>query len=91
MGFHWMQLLIVAGLALLIFGPKRLPEMGSAIGKSITSFRKGIKDAEAQKGTEDHKQLEQKRTELDVLERELAMKKAALHAEESARTNRQTD
>jgi len=43
-GFHAWDLLIVAVIALLIFGPKRLPEMGSAIGKTYKEFRKSISD-----------------------------------------------
>ena len=46
-GFHWYDLLIVFGLALLFFGPKRLPEMGSAIGKTIKEFQKSMKEVTA--------------------------------------------
>jgi hypothetical protein len=28
MGFHWPELIIITVIALLIFGPKRLPEVG---------------------------------------------------------------
>ncbi len=38
-GAHWTQLLILVGVALLVFGPKRLPEIGSAIGKTIREFQ----------------------------------------------------
>lgn len=41
-GIHWPELLIVIAVALLIFGPKRLPEMGSAIGKPLKEFRKSM-------------------------------------------------
>jgi len=43
-GLHWPELIIVLVVALLIFGPKKLPEMGSAIGKSIKEFQKGMKE-----------------------------------------------
>ena len=46
-GFHWPELIIVVALALLFFGPKRLPEMGSAIGKTIKEFQKSIKEVSA--------------------------------------------
>ena len=46
-GFHWFELIIVFALALLFFGPKRLPEMGSAIGKTIKEFQKSIKEVAA--------------------------------------------
>lgn len=42
--FHWYDLLILAGIALLIFGPKRLPEMGSAVGKTIKEFQKSMRE-----------------------------------------------
>jgi sec-independent protein translocase protein TatA len=42
-GMHWSQLLILIALALLIFGPKRLPEVGSAVGKTIREFQKSIR------------------------------------------------
>jgi len=43
-GLHLPELIIVLAVALLIFGPKKLPEMGSAIGKSISSFKKGMNE-----------------------------------------------
>jgi sec-independent protein translocase protein TatA len=44
MGFHWAELVIVTLVALLIFGPKRLPQMGSAIGKSYREFKKSLSE-----------------------------------------------
>jgi sec-independent protein translocase protein TatA len=38
------EIAIVLVLALLIFGPRKLPELGSSLGKSITGFRKGLKE-----------------------------------------------
>ena len=41
------ELLIIMVIALLIFGPKKLPEVGKSIGKAIREFRKAsdeIKD-----------------------------------------------
>ena len=45
--------------ALLIFGPKRLPELGEAIGKMIREFKKSVSgiDSEADdKNVEDKKE-----------------------------------
>lgn len=36
------QIMIVLAIALLIFGPKRLPEMGRNLGKGIRDFTGGI-------------------------------------------------
>jgi len=43
-GLHMPELIIILVVALLIFGPKKLPEMGSSIGKSIKEFRKGMNE-----------------------------------------------
>lgn len=34
-----MHLMIVAGIALLVFGPKKLPELGKGLGESIRGFK----------------------------------------------------
>ena len=38
------ELLLIFGFALLFFGAKRLPEIGSSLGKGIKEFRKSIKE-----------------------------------------------
>lgn len=37
--FQPMHLLLIGGLALLIFGPKKLPELGKGLGEGIRSFK----------------------------------------------------
>lgn len=36
------QIIIVLGIALLVFGPKRLPELGRNLGRGIRDFRGGL-------------------------------------------------
>lgn len=43
-GGHIWELVIVLALALVVFGPKRLPEIGGAMGKGIREFKKGTSD-----------------------------------------------
>ena len=38
------EILIILVVVLLIFGPRRLPEMAKGLGQSLREFRKGIKD-----------------------------------------------
>jgi len=40
-GVHWLILLVVV---ILIFGTKKLSNMGSDIGKAVKGFKDGIKD-----------------------------------------------
>jgi sec-independent protein translocase protein TatA len=42
---HLPELIVVMLLALLIFGPKRLPEMGKAIGDTVKSFQHSMREA----------------------------------------------
>ena len=46
MGVSIWQVLVVVGIALLIFGPKRLPGLGKSIGEAIRGFKKGISEDE---------------------------------------------
>jgi sec-independent protein translocase protein TatA len=48
--FQPMHMLIVFGIALLVFGPKKLPELGKGLGESIRGFKSAMaaKDQEAQ-------------------------------------------
>jgi len=41
-----LELVIILVIALLILGPGKLPEVGSAIGKSIREFRKAASDVQ---------------------------------------------
>jgi sec-independent protein translocase protein TatA len=38
----WLELLVILGVVLLFFGPKRLPGLGNALGSAIRGFKKGI-------------------------------------------------
>ena len=38
------ELLVIAGIALLLFGGKKLPEMMKGLGKGVNSFKQGMKE-----------------------------------------------
>lgn len=38
------ELLIILVVVLLIFGPRRLPDMAKGLGQSVREFRKGLRD-----------------------------------------------
>ena len=42
--FQPMHLIIILAIALVIFGPRRLPELGAGLGKSIREFKKAMSD-----------------------------------------------
>jgi sec-independent protein translocase protein TatA len=39
------HLLLIAIVAVLVFGPSKLPELGKGIGQGIKNFKKGMKEA----------------------------------------------
>jgi len=41
-----MHLLVIFGIALLVFGPKKLPELGKGIGEGIRGFKAAMKEEE---------------------------------------------
>lgn len=49
--FQPMHLLVIAVIAILIFGPRKLPELGKGLGEGLRGFKEGIKgmtDAKAE-------------------------------------------
>lgn len=55
------ELLLIAGIALLLFGGKKLPEMMRGLGQGVRNFKDGMNEVV---NTEDHKE-ETERTESD--------------------------
>jgi sec-independent protein translocase protein TatA len=37
------HLLVILGIALLVFGPRKLPELGKGLGESIRGFKEALK------------------------------------------------
>jgi sec-independent protein translocase protein TatA len=42
--FQPMHLLVIFAIALLVFGPKKLPELGKGLGEGIRALKEGMKD-----------------------------------------------
>jgi sec-independent protein translocase protein TatA len=49
--FQPMHLLVIFGIALLVFGPKKLPELGKGIGEGIRGFKSAMKAEEVKPAT----------------------------------------
>ena len=55
--FQPTHLIIIFAIALLVFGPKKLPELGKGLGEGIRALKEGMKDnppapTDASKNTE---------------------------------------
>ncbi len=69
------EMAVIAAIALLVFGPKRLPELGKTLGRTLKGFQS------ASQGFE-----EQFRTALDVTQEPSSIASSTKVAEESATT-----
>jgi sec-independent protein translocase protein TatA len=45
-GLGIQELLIIFGIAIVIFGPSKLPQIGAGLGKAIRDFKKGVSSSE---------------------------------------------
>jgi sec-independent protein translocase protein TatA len=57
--FQPTHLIIIFAIALLIFGPRKLPELGKGLGEGIRALKEGMKD-NPQAPTEQNKNTESK-------------------------------
>ena len=49
----WTEVAIVLLVAVVIFGPKKLPELGGSFGKTLKGFKEGLSAKETDKQFED--------------------------------------
>jgi sec-independent protein translocase protein TatA len=47
------ELAVITGIALVIFGPKKLPELGSSLGKALKGFKQEMDNPSANEETEE--------------------------------------
>jgi sec-independent protein translocase protein TatA len=67
------ELIIIFVIALIIFGPRKLPELGRSLGKSLAEFKKASNELKST--LEEEIRLEEQRSALD--ERKAAEEKKA--------------
>ncbi len=79
LGFRPEVLIIILVIVLLIFGARRLPEIGRSLGQGITSFRKGMNELNE---PEEKEQKAVPASKPEALESEVTSKKAPTTAQE---------
>ncbi len=64
--WHW---LIVLVIVMLVFGTKKLRNMGEDLGGAVRGFKEGMKDGSADKAGEPEKQLDGKTIDVQAKEK----------------------
>jgi len=82
LGLRPEELIIILIIVLLIFGARKLPEIGRSLGQGITQFRKGI--SELQEPEEEKKSLDAAKNDQQTLASDIASKKATAAPQEVA-------
>jgi sec-independent protein translocase protein TatA len=54
-GLGLQELVIILVIALVIFGPSKLPQIGSGLGKAIRDFKKGVSSDDTEDPTKEEK------------------------------------
>ena len=97
-----MELLIILGIALLLFGGSRLAGLGKGVGRSIREFKEEVKSADQDKDKSsepevveaeivDEKAADLERRQRELEAREQALKEAELKAREAALNAREAE
>jgi sec-independent protein translocase protein TatA len=78
LGIGWEEILLILIVALLIFGPGRVVEIGRTLGKTVNAFKKAANEFSTQITTELDKpkaEVDKLKTELDKLKTETSLQK----------------
>ena len=59
-GFGWQELLIILAIVALIFGVGKIADVGPALGKAISGFRKAVKEPDEEDQAKKDEAEEQK-------------------------------
>ncbi len=59
-GFGWQELLIILAIVAVIFGVGKVADVGPALGKAISGFRKAVKEPEEEDKIKNDEAEEQK-------------------------------
>lgn len=85
LGLRPEELIIILIIVLLIFGARKLPEIGRSLGQGITQFRKGMSELQ-QEPEEEKKSLDAAKNDQQTLASDIASKKATAVPQEAAPT-----
>ncbi|BAZ16206.1 twin arginine-targeting protein translocase [Calothrix sp. NIES-4071] len=59
-GLGWTEVAVIGIVALLVFGPKKIPELGSALGKTLRGFKDELNNPNSEATSQDDDNDEKK-------------------------------
>jgi sec-independent protein translocase protein TatA len=57
-GLGWTEIAVIGVVAVLVFGPKKIPELGSALGKTLRGFKDELSKLDEEINSEGEKKQE---------------------------------
>ena len=78
------EILLLIGLALLLFGPKKIPEIARALGKATTEYKRGIQEAKRTIMSDDENPLSSEEKEIVTAAKKLGIATEGRSVEEIA-------
>jgi sec-independent protein translocase protein TatA len=78
----WQEIIIIFMIALIVFGPRKLPELGKTIGKGLAEFKKASN--ELKQTWEDEVRLDKEKEEVSQILKETSVQASDLLKDESS-------
>jgi sec-independent protein translocase protein TatA len=60
-GLGWTEVAVIGIVALLVFGPKKIPELGSALGKTLRGFKDELNNPNSEATSQDNDDIDEKK------------------------------
>jgi TatA/E family protein of Tat protein translocase len=78
----WQEIIVIFIIALIVFGPRKLPELGKTIGKGLAEFKKASN--ELKQTWEDEVRLDKEKEEMSQILKETSVQASEILNDESS-------
>jgi sec-independent protein translocase protein TatA len=78
----WQEIIVIFMIALIVFGPRKLPELGKTIGKGLAEFKKASN--ELKQTWEDEVRLDKEKEEMSKILKETSVQASEILKDESS-------
>ncbi len=78
----WQEIIIIFVIALIVFGPRKLPELGKTIGKGLAEFKKASN--ELKQTWDDEVRLDKEKEEMSQILKETSVQASDILKDESS-------